>query len=61
MPAEAEGELHRQADALGARTPGDPATQRWQRDRPLMNVAATARRLRAERAWDAFDGPAATH
>ena len=54
-------ELHRQADALWARAPDDPAAQRWQRDRPLMNVAATARRLRAERAWEAFDGPAATH
>ncbi len=51
-------ELHRQADALWARTPDDPATQRWLRDRPLMNVAATARRLRAQRAWEAVDAPA---
>lgn len=47
-------ELHRQADALWARTPDDPATHRWQRDRPLMNVAARARELRAQRAWEAL-------
>ena len=49
-------ELHRQADALWTRTPDDPAARRWQRDRPLMNVAATARRLRAQRAWERLPG-----
>ena len=48
-------ELHRQADALWTRTPDDPAARRWQRDLPLMNVAATARRLRAQRAWEALE------
>lgn len=45
-------QLYREAGTLWAQTPDDPAAQRWQRDAPLFNVAAKARQLRAQRAWE---------
>lgn len=43
--------LYADAGALWAASPDDPAAQRWARDAPLFEVAGSAHRLRAERAW----------
>jgi len=46
-----------QAEALLSAAPltGEAAT-RWQRDRALLSVASTARKARADRAWDTWRG-----
>jgi hypothetical protein len=44
--------LYREAGALWAATPDDPASRRWLRDAPLFGVAAGARQQRAARAWE---------
>ena len=44
--------LYREAGALWATTPEDPASRRWLRDAPLFAVAAGARQQRAARAWE---------
>lgn len=44
--------LYADAGAQLARTPDDPAAQRWLRDAPLFDVAAAARSARAQRAWE---------
>ena len=44
--------LYREAGALWAVTPDDPASRRWLRDAPLFGVAAGARQQRAARAWE---------
>lgn len=41
-------------EATWAATPDDE-WQRWQRDRPLLRVAASARAARRERAWDVVE------
>lgn len=43
-------------EPLWAAAPDDEWT-RWQRDRPLLRVAGTARTARRERAWSILDGP----
>jgi acyl-CoA dehydrogenase len=40
-----------EADALWLKSPTDPAAGRWKRDRALFEVAAQARAMRTERAW----------
>jgi len=44
--------LYADAGLLWSACGGDPAARRWQRDAPLFDVARTARRQRAERAWE---------
>ncbi len=48
--------LFGEADTLFARVPDDPAAQRWQRDRALLGVAASARAQRTQRAWERLAG-----
>ena len=48
--------LYDEAGALWATTPEDPASRRWLRDAPLFAVAAGARQLRAQRAWNRLSG-----
>lgn len=43
--------LAKEADALWASTPDDPAATRWQRDRALLGIASQARKARREKAW----------
>lgn len=45
-------QLLEEADALWLKSPTDPATMRWQRDRELLAVAGKARELRTQRAWE---------
>ena len=45
-------DLHAEVQPLWAATPGEPASQRWQRDAKLLGVAGTARAARATRAWE---------
>jgi alkylation response protein AidB-like acyl-CoA dehydrogenase len=44
--------LYADAQPLWAAAGADPAAMRWQRDAALFEVAGTARRQRAQRAWD---------
>lgn len=44
-------QLYEEAASLWALTPDDAAASRWQRDAPLLQVAAKARELRTQRAW----------
>jgi acyl-CoA dehydrogenase len=44
--------LYADAQPLWAAAGDDPAATRWQRDAALFEVAGTARRQRAERAWE---------
>ena len=44
--------LYADAQPLWAAAGDDPAAMRWQRDAALFEVAGTARRQRAERAWE---------
>ena len=44
--------LYADAQPLWAAAGEDPAAMRWQRDAALFEVAGTARRQRAQRAWD---------
>jgi alkylation response protein AidB-like acyl-CoA dehydrogenase len=44
------GSLYDEADSLFG--DADEEAQRWRRDRPLSQVASTARGLRAQRAWE---------
>lgn len=48
--------VYRDADALWAASPDDPATARWRRDTPLLRVAQAARAQRAARAWEQLEG-----
>jgi acyl-CoA dehydrogenase len=48
--------LTAEADGLWDRTPADAAAVRWKRDRALFGVAAGARALRTERAWEQLVG-----
>jgi len=41
-----------ETDAFWLKSPTDPATLRWQRDKELLTVAGKARELRTKRAWD---------
>lgn len=43
--------LAKEADALWASAPDDPALKRWQRDRALLGIASQARKARREKAW----------
>ncbi len=43
--------LAAEADGFWKTAPADPAATRWQRDRALFEVAAPARAMRTERAW----------
>ena len=45
-------DLYAEAGSLWARDADEPAAQRWQRDATLFAVAASARSLRAARAWE---------
>jgi alkylation response protein AidB-like acyl-CoA dehydrogenase len=45
-------DLYAEAGTLWARDADEPAAQRWQRDAALFAVAASARGLRAARAWE---------
>lgn len=45
-----------QTEAWWAAHPDDPVAQRWLRDRPLLEVAGTARAQRAARAWQRVGG-----
>ncbi len=47
--------LFAEAGARWSAAGDDPAARRWQRDAPLFQVAAAARRQRAERAWAGLD------
>jgi acyl-CoA dehydrogenase len=44
--------LYADAQPLWAAAGDDPAAVRWQRDAALFEVAGTARRQRAQRAWE---------
>lgn len=44
--------LYLDAQPLWAEAGEDPAAMRWQRDAALFDVAGTARRQRAQRAWE---------
>jgi alkylation response protein AidB-like acyl-CoA dehydrogenase len=52
--------LYGEASALWAGTADDAAARRWQRDRPLFEVAGAARAQRAVRAWERLGLPAAS-
>jgi hypothetical protein len=41
-----------ETEAFWLKSPADPATLRWQRDKELLTVAGKARELRTRRAWD---------
>jgi alkylation response protein AidB-like acyl-CoA dehydrogenase len=47
--------LYADAAPLWAAAGDDPAARRWQRDAALFEVAGSARRQRAERAWERLD------
>jgi alkylation response protein AidB-like acyl-CoA dehydrogenase len=48
--------LYEEAGALWALAGDDPAARRWQRDAALVQVAGSARSLRAARAWERLQG-----
>jgi len=51
--------LYADAAPLWAAAGDDPASRRWQRDAALFEVAGSARRQRAERAWQRLGTPPA--
>jgi hypothetical protein len=50
--------LYEEADTFWTLSPQEGAAVRWQRDKPLLNVASTARGLRTAAAWQRLTGSA---